>query len=135
MAHLLYVDSSVLLTVALSQIGWETVAATLDQAQDDGYGLASSRLLWLEAARVATRERLLGSDVAGVLDENLKFVDQLPITEEIWDRAASIEQHVKTLDAIHLATCELAEATLATVGLDGAMRRAAEARGVPLLSA
>ncbi len=135
MAHPLYVDSSVWLTIALSQTGWEIVAAALDQAQDDGYRLASSRLLWLEAARVATRERLIGNNVDAVLDESLNFIDQLPMTEEVWDRAASIEQHIKTLDAIHLATCEISGATLATVGPDGAMSKVAEARGVPLLAA
>ncbi len=133
MAERLYVDSSVLVTIALSQTGWETVAETLGQAQDDGYRLASSRLLWLEAVRVATRERLIGNNIDAVLDENLNFVDQLPITETVWERAATIEQHLKTLDAIHLATCEIAGATLATVGVDGAMRRVAQARGVPLL--
>ena len=134
MSRPLYVDSSVLLTIALSQPGWAVVSSSLDRAQDDGYRLASSRLLWLEAARVATRERLRDNNVDAVLVENLNFVDQLPITGEVWDQAAGIEQHLKTLDAIHLATCELAGATLATVGLDSSMRKVAEARGVPLLA-
>lgn len=135
MSKLLYVDSSVLLTFALAQPGWETVAETLGQAQDDGYTLASSRLLWIEAARVAIRERFRGNDIEDVLTKNLEAVEQLPVTEEIWIRAAVIEQHIKTLDAIHLATCETSGATLATVGLDGGMRKVAAERGVPLLAA
>jgi predicted nucleic acid-binding protein len=135
MGRPLYVDSSVLLTIALTQAGWETVAEALDQAQGNGYSLISSRLLWLEAARVATRERLIGNNVDAVLNENLNFVDQLPITDEVWNRAVSIDQHIKTPDAIHLATCELVEATLVTVGLDGTLRKVAGARGIPLLTA
>lgn len=136
MAGLLYVDSSVLLTIALSQTGWETVSAVLERAQDDGYRLASSRLLALEVARVATRERLRGNHVDSVLNETLSFIAQLPVTEQIWDLAASIaEQHIKTLDAIHLATCEISGATLATPGPDGTIRKVAEARRIPLLTA
>ncbi len=135
MAEPLYVDSSVLLTLALAQPGWETVAETLGRAQDDDYFLASSRLLWLESARVATRERLKGIEIGDVLGDNLDAVQQIPITEQTWERAAAIEQHIKTLDAIHLATCELIEATLATVSLDDTIRKVAQARGIPLLPA
>jgi predicted nucleic acid-binding protein len=129
---LLYIDSSVLLTVALRQHGHEAVRATLSNAQAQGMTAVSSRLLWLEARRVIVREQLEGDDVAADVDEALATIGALPLTEDVWQRALSLEQHVKSLDALHVATCELVGATLLTARLDGGIRSMAEARGIPL---
>lgn len=132
---LVYIDSSVLLTLVLEQDGHEAVARLIADAARAGRALAASRVLWLEGRRVAVREALAGNPIASAVERHLSTITQLPVTEQVWERAAGIEQHIKTLDAIHLATCELAEATLATVGLDGAMRKIAEIRGIPVLAA
>ncbi len=38
----------------------------------------------------------------------------LPLTDEVWSAAHDIEADVRTLDALHLATCALVEARLLT---------------------
>jgi len=129
---LLYIDSSTLLTVALRQEGHEDVRAVLRTAQSQGAIPASSRLLWLEARRVAIREAQVGNDVGAFINAALQTVTRLPVTEEVWDRAARIEQHLSTLDALHLATCESVSATLLVARLDGGLRAVAAARGIPL---
>lgn len=46
------------------------------------------------------------------------------------DMLAAIEQHIKSVDALHLATCEFVGARLAT--FDETMRSVARARGIDL---
>jgi uncharacterized protein len=132
LATLLYADSSSLLTLALEQAGWEGVRDRLAAAQVHGTRIVSSRLLALEAQRVIVREGLAGRDLADRMTLVLGRVDLLPVTEDVWRRAGSIEQHIKSLDALHLATCELVEAALFVPLLDSQILRVAMARGVPI---
>jgi uncharacterized protein len=132
LATLLYADSSSLLTLALEQAGWEGVRDRLAAAQVHGTRIVSSRLLALEAQRVIVREGLAGRDLADRMTLVLGRVDLLPVTEDVWRRASSIEQHIKSLDALHLATCELVEAALFVPLLDSQILRVAMARGVPI---
>jgi predicted nucleic acid-binding protein len=129
-SSLLYLDSSALLRRALRQPGGEDVLRVTRAWIDQGGQVASSRLLWLEARRVAVRERFLGRPVADAVDAALDRVVALPLNEDVWSGAHSIEQHVKTLDALHIATCQLAEATLLT--FDTGMRKVAESLAIPL---
>src|SRR5690625_2536077 len=36
----------------------------------------------------------------------------LPVSDQVWDDAYAIQHHVRTLDALHLATCQLVGAVL-----------------------
>lgn len=131
--RLLYLDSSAFLARLLAQDPDGLIDATLRSANDEGARVVASRLLWLEAARVAVRERLAANDIDDVVAANLAGIDRLPVTETVWTEAAAISQHVKTLDAIHLATCQLVGASL--LSLDGRMCSVAVDMGIELASA
>lgn len=92
-----YVDTSVLGRVLLR----ESPAATkwfLDAAECGE--LLSSRLLRTELTRLIRRERLAISD----RDEILDFVATVPLDHAVLTGAEAIVPHVRTLDAIHLAS-------------------------------
>lgn len=134
MADRLYLDSSSFLTLLLQQDRHATIEAAVSEWERRGASVVSSRLLWLEAQRVTVREAVVSdNDIRAEVREHLKGIARLPLTEDVWTRAAGIDQHLKTLDSIHLATCELDGATLLTAGLDSAIRKVAEARGLPTI--
>ncbi len=96
---LYYVDTSVALHVLAGHeaaLSWFEDVAEHDE-------LISSRLLQTEMTRVLRR------DGRPVLDryEVLNFIALVPINETVLNRAESIQSHIRTLDAIHLATAEL----------------------------
>jgi predicted nucleic acid-binding protein len=62
--------------------------------------LVSSRLLRTEIVRVLRRERLPVSAASPLLSR----VGLVSLSDEVASVAESIERHVKTLDALHLAT-------------------------------
>jgi predicted nucleic acid-binding protein len=130
---ILYLDSSSFLITVLGQTGSADLRSRVAEWESDGGRVASSRLLWLEVRRVVIRERLAGNDFGSAAEDALVRVERIPVTDEVWERAATIEQHVRSLDAIHLATCELIGATLLSAGLDHGMRAVAEARHIGLL--
>ena len=86
----------------------------------------ASSLLALEMMRALRRERL---DLARarMLDSR---VTQVSIDDGILRSAAAIEPHVKSLDAIHLATCSLLGPGVTLVTHDVTMMRAAEQLGI-----
>lgn len=126
----LYVDSSSLLTWILLQPGGDVVQARISTWHPERE-VVSSRLLELEIRRTLIREERLGGQPPPGVQDILNVVRLLPISEQVWDRAASIEQHLRALDAIHLATCELIGATLLTAGLDRTIASVAVTRGIP----
>lgn len=128
MPKLLYIDSSAFIRRVFGADGADTVDAAIARYIRRGATVVSSRLLWLETRRVSVRERLLGNDVDAIVSANLAAVTRLPMTEEVWAGAYAIAQHVKTLDSIHVATCQLAAADLLT--FDANMRAVAEAVGI-----
>ena len=70
----------------------------------------SSRLLRTEVVRVLRREGIPISQATPLLDR----VGLLDITREVHRAAEGIRPHVKTLDALHLATAVTLERTLDT---------------------
>ena len=70
----------------------------------------SSRLLRTEVVRVLRREGISASQAAPLLDR----VGLLDITREIHRLAEDIRPHIRTLDALHLATAASLERTLDT---------------------
>ena len=92
-----YLDSSVALRAVLEVPERPRVLRWLD---DHAGQLVSSRLLRTEIVRVLRREQLPVS-AAGAL---LSRVGLISLSDEVASVAESIERHVKTLDALHLAT-------------------------------
>lgn len=96
---LFYLDSSVALRTILDVPERERLQSWM---QDAGI-IVSSRLLRTEVVRVLRRDDRPLTDGAPLLDR----VGLLEISRETHTVAESIERHVKTLDALHLATALL----------------------------
>ncbi|MDQ2722358.1 MAG: type II toxin-antitoxin system VapC family toxin [Actinomycetota bacterium] len=97
---MIYLDTSVALKAVLAEPESPTVLTWMRERIDAAEIIVSSRLLRTEMYRVAYREDLPTDQVDLILDKvNLIDLDRL-----IVDAAAAINHHVKTLDAIHLAT-------------------------------
>lgn len=119
-----YLDASVALHAVLP---WGDVRARkwLVSLDDGAESLLSSRLLELEMVRVLRRERLDTAWTALVLDR----LDVVSLDDHVLQRAADIKPHVKSLDAIHLATCALLGSKVSLVTHDVNMANVAEALG------
>ncbi len=94
-----YLDSSVALRVLLghSRSAALWVDGVIAEPQSS---LLSSRILRTEITRVLRREGLPVS----LRDEILDYIDMIPVTDAVLAEAEAIVPHVKTLDAIHLAS-------------------------------
>lgn len=126
-ADVLYLDTSAFLDRLFRQKDHVAVTAALVDAERADETVVSSRLLRLEARRTQLR---VGADWP-TIDKQLGELRLLPLTEDVWRAAFDIDVHVKTLDAIHLATCRLIDARLLTS--DDRLRRAATAIGVAVV--
>lgn len=124
---MLYVDTSAFLDRLMIQKDFERTTAALVDAERRGERIVASRLLRLEARRVQVR---LGLDWTSI-ERQVQELQLLPLSESVWRAAFDIEVHVKTLDALHLATCQLIDARLLTS--DDQLRRAATAIGVAVV--
>lgn len=96
---LVYLDSSVALRTILDVPERERLQLWMQEAGT----IVSSRLLRTEVIRVLRRDGRLLSEGAPLLDR----VGMLEIGRETHTVAESIERHLKTLDALHLATALL----------------------------
>lgn len=126
MAAIVYLDTSVALRTILDVPERERLQAWM-QAQDTTY--VSSRLLRTEVIRVLRRESRPPSDAAPLLDR----VGLLEITRETHAVAESIERHVRTLDALHLATALLVGTPLAVASHDTTMKQVAGHLGLSVI--
>ena len=120
-----YLDSSVALH-AILPAGDVRARTWLDAAAASADEVYSSVLLHLEMARVLRRERLDAGRARLVLDR----VSQVSIDDGVIRFAAAIEPHVKSLDAIHLATCSLLGSAVTVVSHDVTMRQVAGQLGL-----
>ena len=118
-------DSSVAVRILL---GHSPAAATwfADAAADPDVELLASRLLRTEVTRVLRREGLPVSR----RDEVVDYVGTIPISDAILAEAEAIVPHVKTLDAIHLATALVLGAHAVVVSHDTQILRVAAALGL-----
>lgn len=98
-SELIYLDSSVALRTILDVPERARVQSWMDEAGS----LVSSRLLRTEVVRVLRREDRPLVDGTPLLDR----VGLLEIGRDTHAVAESIERHVKTLDALHLASALL----------------------------
>lgn len=98
-ARWLYLDASVAVRALL---GHSARAADWLEAADGSADveIVSSRILRTEITRVLRRESL----PVGERDRLLVGVSLIPVTEGILQQAEAIIPHVKTIDAIHLAS-------------------------------
>jgi uncharacterized protein len=106
-----YIDASIALH-AMLPTGDRQAREWLDAVAQTRDEVFSSTLLQLELARVVRREQLPLS----ILRPLLERVNLVSIDDSILFAAAAIEPHVKSLDAIHLASCALlgVDVTVAT---------------------
>jgi predicted nucleic acid-binding protein len=119
-----YLDSSIALHVILP--GGDARARTwLEGVLASDEQIYSSVLLHLELTRVLRREQL---DVA-LADLVLDRVEAISINDGVLQSAAMIETDVKSLDAIHLASCMLLGPDVTVVTHDAAMSQAAQSLG------
>ena len=96
----IYLDSSVALRTILDV---PERGRLLQWMQKSGMVYVSSRLLRTEVIRVLRREGRSLKEAAPLLDR----VGILDLTSETHTIAESIERHINTLDALHLATALL----------------------------
>ena len=111
-----YLDASVALHATLPG-GDGRARDWLDAARRAGDEVYSSTLLHLELTRVLRRERLDPILARPVLDR----INLVSIDDGVLRFAAAIEPHIKSLDAIHLATCSLLGSGVAVVTHDASM--------------
>ena len=123
-AGLIYLDSSVALRTILDVPERRRVQSWMQEA---GTAFVSSRLLRTEVIRVLRRDGRPLGDGRPLLDR----VGLIDITRRVHTIAESIERHVRTLDALHLATALLIIDEAVTVAThDHAMRAVAEHLGL-----
>ena len=121
-------DASVALRVVLGHS--PAAAIWIDAVNDDpDQGIIASRLLKTEITRVLRREGLPVSRREQLLD----YVQLIPISDAVLAQAEAIVPHIKSLDAIHLASLIHTgiDATVATH--DATMARVAELLGYPVI--
>lgn len=122
-ASLVYLDSSVALRTILDTPDRERVQAWM---ATPGTTYVSSRLLRTEVIRVLRRDNRTLVDATPLLDR----VGLLDISGETHTIAESIERHVRTLDALHLATALLIGEPVTVATHDATMATVAEHLGL-----
>lgn len=120
---IVYLDSSVALRTILDVPERRRLQSWMDASDTD---LISSRLLRTEVIRVLRRDGRPVSDAEPLLSR----VGMFDITRETYAVAESIERHVRTLDALHLATALLIGASVTVATHDVAMKAVAEHLGL-----
>lgn len=120
-----YLDTSVALH-ALLPGGDPRARVWIDETRQKGEAIYSSTLLRLEVVRALRRERL-DVELARPLIER---IDLIALDDGIVNVAAAIEPHVRSLDAIHLATCSLLGFGSTVVTHDAQMASAARHLGL-----
>ena len=117
-----YLDTSVAVHVLEGDV---TAMQWFDAATADA-DVVSSRLLQTELTRVLRRERRQVLDLEALLDH----VGLVTISDSILTAAESITEHVKTLDAIHLATALRLGSATVLVSHDQTLLRVAAELGI-----
>lgn len=126
---IIYVDSSVLVTLIKRESTTDLVIAYLDDLAEDNHPLVAGQLVETEMRRVASR---FGIDQLSVLPvlERMNIVDHTPVDF----RQAGLLQarELGTLDALHLATAIRTQAS-AMMTFDTQLEWSCVALGLPVL--
>jgi predicted nucleic acid-binding protein len=134
---LVYVDSSALIKLLILESESATVLEALNEHLSDGSHIATSALAKIELNRVRVRidrsgpaeARFTVEDVDAILDS----VALIQITDEVLDDASKIEHHVKSLDAIHVATAmQLRDELSSVITFDENMRQVGQLLKLPV---
>jgi uncharacterized protein len=123
-----YLDSSVAVRIILGHSA-EAAVWFDDTTADESDRIISSRLLRTEITRVLRREGLPVSSRDQIVD----YVHTVPVDHAILNEAEAVISHIRTLDAIHLASalrCGLDD--LIVVTHDKNMAHVAEQLGFPV---
>lgn len=120
---LIYLDSSVALRTVFDVPDKRRLRAWLQRTDDR---IVSSRLLHTEVIRALRREVV---DL-GRADPLFLRVGLIDITAEVHLVAESIEPHVKSLDALHLATAQILDEPVTVATHDRNMASVAEHMGL-----
>lgn len=120
---IVYLDSSIALRTILDVPERVRVQTWM---QSPGTVHVSSRLLRTEVVRVLRRDARPLTDGTPLLDR----VGMIDITRETHTVAESIERHIKTLDALHLATALLIGEPVTVASHDTVMKEVAEHVGL-----
>ena len=119
-----YLDTSI---AYHALVGTPGAAEWFDQIDNEDPGaLVSSRLLRTELTRALRRDGTPVQDRDAVLDK----VAQVPLTESVLVGAEAITEHVKTLDAIHLASALALGSDVVMVSHDDGIKRVAALLGL-----
>ncbi|MCL2594420.1 MAG: type II toxin-antitoxin system VapC family toxin [Promicromonosporaceae bacterium] len=128
----IYIDTSSAVRIALGDHDGPALQQILEAHRRRGSLVVSSQLLELECRRVAVRLRNENKDPKGV-DIYHARCGLLPIDADVWRVAMGLSRTVKTLDAIHLATCSLVPGARLLTS-DARMREVAQEMGLALAS-
>ena len=120
---IVYLDSSVALRTILDVPERQHLQSWMQTPETS---FVSSRLLRTEVIRVLRREDRSLNDAAPLLDR----IGMLETTRETHTVAESIGRHIKTLDALHLATALLIGAPVTVASHDATMKAVAENLGL-----
>ena len=121
-----YLDSSVAVRILLGQSAPAARWFDKTTAAPDSTVIAS-RLLRTELTRVLRREDIS----VDRRDEILDFIAVVPLTDPVIAQAEAIVPHLKTLDALHLATAIHTGVEATIVTHDATMRSVAGIIGYP----
>lgn len=124
-----YCDSSALLKRVLREADSPDVEGVLHDLTDLGMSLATSRIAYVEVARTlrsAMPERGITDSLASVMHD----VDTLEVSLDVLRLASGVPVvHLRALDAVHVASALLSEATV-VVTRDRQMARACSELGL-----
>ncbi len=126
-----YIDTSAFLKLILDEAESAALTASVNAARDEGHTLVSSVLLETELYRASWR---LGADRALIAKE-INKVTLISASDATFRQAGVFDEpHLRSLDALHLATALESEAT-AMYAYDKRLTDAALRRGIKTLPA
>lgn len=126
MTEYFYLDSSVAIRILYGQ---STRASAWFEKATGEATVFSSRLLRTELTRVLRRD----NKPVARRDEILDYIGVIPVDDTIFAEADAILPHIKTLDAIHLASVIRSGLDATVVTHDDTMRSVAEQIGYATL--
>jgi len=125
-----YLDASAAAKLLVEEPESRALAAYLDGLAAEGATVISSALLETELRRLAVRTELAQSDVSNLLER----VDLVEPDRSLFHEAGILPgAHLRSLDALHVATALRVEASM-MVAYDDRQREAAEAVGLRVIA-
>ncbi|MCL2804102.1 MAG: type II toxin-antitoxin system VapC family toxin [Micrococcales bacterium] len=121
---LFYLDASIGIQALLETPHRQRLITWIDHSDNE---FVSSRLLRTEIVRVLRRE----GEPVSTGEVLLARVGLFDITEKIHQQAEAISSHIRTLDALHLATALLIPEVVTVATHDSLMAKTAGLMGLP----